>query len=94
VAPGFKLDGLHHKAHGVDVFDFAARPQFGGANRANRDVSIAAHAAFFHVAVACSQIAQDGTQFPQVRTGLIRAAHVGLRDNLHQRHTRAIQINE
>ena len=80
------------EADRVDVLDLAARAE-RAARLAHRDVDVAAHGAFLHVAVAGAEIAQDRAQLAQVRRRLLRRAHVGLRDDLHQRDAGAVEID-
>src|SRR5690606_1438141 len=86
------FDGLADEADRVDVLDLAA-----GAKRlartANRDVDVGAHGAFVHVAVAGAEVTGDGAQLRQERLGLVSRTHVRLRDDFHQRHARAVQVD-
>ena len=54
--------------------------------RPDRDVGVAAEAAFLHVAVADLEVPQERAQLAQVGAGLGRGAHVRLADDLEQRH--------
>ncbi len=58
-----------------------------------RDVDVRAHRAFFHVAVAPADIAQDRAQLADIGPGFGRRAHVRAADDLHQRHARAVEID-
>ena len=60
---------------------------------AHRDVDVGAHRAFVHVAVAGAEIAHDGAQLGEIGLGLVGRAHVGLRDDLHQRHAGAVEVD-
>ena len=64
------------------------------AGLAHRDVDVGAQVALLHVAVAGAEIAQDGAQLGHVGLGLLGRAHVGLGHDLHQRHARAVEIDE
>ena len=92
LAPRLVLDRLLHEADRVDVLDLAARAQLA-ARLAHRDVDVAAHRAFVHVAVAGAEIAHDRAQLGEVGRRLVGRAHVGLADDLHQRHAGAVEID-
>ena len=92
LATCFELDGLLHEADRVHVLDLAARAQFS-ARLAHRDVDVATHGAFVHVAVAGAEIAHDRAQLGQVRRRLVGGTHVGLADDFHERHSGAIEVD-
>ena len=94
LALGLILDRLHDETHRIHVLDLGPGAQGLLADRAHRDVDVAAHGAFLHVAVAGAEIAQDRAQFAQVGAGLLRAPKIGLGDDLHQRHPRAVEVDE
>ena len=86
------LDRLHHEAHRVDVLGLGPRAEFA-ARLAHADVDVGAHRAFFHVAVARADVAQDRSQLAHVSPGLGRRAHVGPRHDLHQRDAPAVEVD-
>src|ERR1051326_1824318 len=92
LAPRLIFDGLLHEAHRIDVLDLATRAE-RFTRPSYRDVNVGAHGALFHVAVASAEVAQNGAQFTQISGGLLRRAEVRATDNLHQRHTRTVQID-
>ena len=49
---------------------------------------------FFHVRAADAERAQDGAQLLQVGARLGRGAQIGLRDHLHERHARAVVVDQ
>ena len=55
----------------IQVFQFGTGAELPVAERADRDIGIAAEAAFLQVAVADSEIADDGAQLPQIGAGLL-----------------------
>src|SRR5688572_8716235 len=55
------FDGGRYIADRVHVLDLAARAQ-GIADLAHRDVDVAAHRAFIHIAITSTEIAQDRAQ--------------------------------
>ena len=87
LAPRLVLDRLLDEADRVHVLDLAARAQLA-ARLAHRDVDVAAHGAFVHVAVAGAEIAHDRAQLGEIGRRLVGRAHVGLAHDLHQRHAR------
>ena len=85
---------MHHESRRVDVLDLAARAPFLRAGLTNRDVHVGAHGAFFHVAIAGAERAQNGAQLVEVSCRFFRGANVGTRDDFHQRYASAIEIDE
>ncbi len=75
LAPRLVLDRLHDEAHRVDVLGLGPRAEFVP-RLAHRDVDVGAHRAFFHVAVARADVAQDAAQLAHVGPSLGRRAHV------------------
>ena len=61
---------------------------------ADRHVDIRAHVAVLHVAIAGAQVAQDLAQLDDIGRGFFGAANIGARDDLHQRHAGAVEIDE
>ncbi len=60
---------------------------------AHRDVHVGAQVALLHVAVAGAEVAQDGAQLLHVGRRLVRRAHVGEGDDLHQRRAGAVEVD-
>ena len=87
------LDRLADEADRIDVLDLAARAE-GLARPAHRDIDVGAQRTLLHIAVAGAEIAQDRPQLRHIGLGLLGRAHVGLRDDLHQRDARAVEIDE
>src|SRR5208337_2416111 len=90
--PRLRLDRLHHEAHRVDVLDFAARAE-RLARMPHGDVHVRAQRSLLHVAVARAEVAQDRAYLAQIGAGLLGTAQVGLADDLHQRHTRTVEVD-
>ena len=86
------LDRLLDVAVGIDVLDLAARAQ-RTAGPAHRDVDVGAQIALLHVAVAGAEVAQDGAQLLHIGRRLLRRAHVGIGDDLHQRGAGAVEVD-
>ena len=86
------LDHRHHETHRIDVLRLGPRAQFC-AGPPHADVDVRAHAALIHIAIAAADITQHRTQFRKVSPGLLRAGHIGLADDLHQRHAAAVEID-
>src|SRR5262249_2049152 len=61
---------------------------------AYRHVHVGAQVALLHVAVAGAEIAHDGTQLRDVGLGLLGGAQIRLRHDLHERHARAVEVDE
>ncbi len=61
---GFQFDGAFYIADGIEVLHFHLGAKFGIAFLTNGYVGIAAHAAFFHISIADTEIAK---QFAQLR---------------------------
>src|SRR3546814_5884424 len=59
------LDRLHHEAHRIDVVGLGPRAKLV-TGLAHRNVDVGAHRAFFHIAVARPDIAQDQSKFPKI----------------------------
>jgi hypothetical protein len=78
----------------IDVLDFAARAELGCALAPHGDVDVGAQVAFFHIAVAGAEIAQDRTQLGNVGLRLFGRTQVGFGDDLHERYPRAIEIDQ
>ena len=93
LAPRLDLDGLADEADRVDVLDLAAGAEFL-AGAADRHVHVGAEIALLHVAVAGAEIAQDRAQLGHIGARLVRRAQVRLRHDLHQRHARAVEVDE
>ncbi len=94
VARDLVLDGTGHVAEGVEVLDLALGAEACLAAAAHRDVGVAAQAALFHVAVAGFGIEQHLVEGLQVVLGFGGAGHVGLRNDLDQRHAAAVEVHQ
>ena len=104
LAAGFIVNRLRHEAHRVHVLDLAPGAEMaeilGGLilfilpRTADRHVDIRPQVAVLHVAVTGAQIAQDLAQFGDIGCRLLRPANVGARDNLHQGHAGAVEIDK
>ena len=86
------INRLANEPHRVDVLNLAARAQLS-ARAAHRDIHIGAKITLLHIAVTCAQSADNTAQLFNIGRRLFRRAHIRLGDNLHQRHTRTVQIN-
>src|SRR5256886_7222143 len=93
LTPRLVFDRLTDETDRVDVLDFAARAE-RRIGLAHRYVHVGAQVALLHIAIAGAEIAQDGTQLRDIGLGLLGRAHVRLRYDLHQRHARAIEVDE
>jgi hypothetical protein len=87
------VDGLAHEPDGVHVLDLAARTEFR-AGTPDRHVDVGPQRALLHVAVAGAEVAHDLAKLGDIGLGLVGRAHVGLRDDFHQRAARTVQIDK
>ena len=88
----FIINGLHDKANRVQIFGLGTGTQLI-ARAAHRHIYICPQRPLFHIAVTGSKIAQDRAQFFNIGAGLFCRPQIRARDNFHQCHTGAIQIN-
>ena len=65
----------------------------GGRFQVQIDVGVHAQAPLLHVAIRDLQVAQQQLQLGQICLGLGGRAHVGLADDLQQRHAAAVQVD-
>ena len=84
LAPDLVLQRLLDVLEGIHVLDFGLDPQLLLADRADRDVGVAAEAPLLHVPVADLQEYQDRPELPEVLCRLLRGADVRLGHDLHQ----------
>ena len=87
------LDRAADEAHRVQVLDLAARAE-RVARAAHRDVGVAAQVALLHVAIARAEVAQDRAQLAHDGDRLLGRADVRLGHDLHQRHARAVEVDQ
>src|SRR4029079_6938432 len=90
---GLVLDSTPDRPDAVDVLDLAASSTLG-AWRVHADVGVDAHAAFLHLGVGRADSQEDGAQFGDVLPGLLGRADVGAADDLDQRHTGAVEVDQ
>ena len=87
-------DAVAHERDRVQVLELDLRPESRLADGPDRDVGVAAQLALLHVAVRDPAVDHDGLQRRQVGEGLVGAADHGLRDDLHQRRARPVEVDE
>ena len=87
------VDRALDEAERIEVLDLGARAELLLALRPHGDVRVAAERAFLHVAVADLEVAHQRVDLLHVRHGFLRRAHVGLRDDLEQRRSRAVEVD-
>ena len=75
-------------------FSSVLSPSSRRAERAQRDVRVAAQRTLLHVHVADPQLAQRRAQQPQPLAGLLGRAQVGLGDDLRQRRAAAVEVHD
>ena len=84
---------LLDKTEGVDVLDLRPRAQGVGTQWPQRDVDIATHRAFGHVAVGNTQVSDQAVQGFQVGYRLGGVAQVGFGHDFQQRGARPVEVD-
>jgi hypothetical protein len=88
----FVINRLLQEAEGIEVLDLAARAvRLAGA--AHRHVGVAAEGTFLHIAVADADPLHELVQLLGIGHGLGAGTHVGLRDDLEQRRSGAVEVD-
>ncbi len=87
-------DGIAYVPDGVHVLHFHLGVQLIGARRTDGDVGVGPHGAVLHAALGSAHVAHQRAQRLEELHGLVGGAEVGLGDDLHQRHTGAIEVNQ
>ncbi len=87
------LQRMQGTMEGVHILDLGLGPQFRRIVARHADVDIAAHVALLQVAVAHVGIEQNLLQRHEIGHRLGRGMHIGIRDDLHQRHARAVEVH-
>ena len=82
------------RAEAIHVLDLDLGAELGGACLPDRDVGVAAEAALLQVAVVDADPDQHLAEPLHVLAGLVGGAHVGLGDDLHQRHPGAVEVDQ
>ncbi len=80
-------------AEGVHVLDFHLRAELLRAARTDGDVHIAAHVAFFEIAVRYSGVDEHLLERGQVGDRFVGAGHIRLGDNFHERRAAAVEVH-
>src|SRR5439155_13587637 len=95
-AIGLVGDGLADRLIAVEVLDLALRRPAGLAalGEADRHVHVEPARAFLEAHLAHAGADDDLAQSGRVRDRLVRGAHVWLRDDLEERHARAVEVDE
>ena len=88
------LQGPQDAPEGVHVLDLDLDSQGLGADRAQRDVGVAAEAALFHVPVVHPDVDEHLTERRQVGSGFRGTAQVRLPHDFHQRHPGPVQVDQ
>ena len=89
-----RLGRAPQAAERVDVLDLGFRAVLARAAQADRHVGVAAQRAFLHLDVAHAELAERARERLHERDRFFRAAQVRLADALHQRHARAVEIDQ
>ncbi len=94
LAGDFVLDGARHVLERVEVLDLDLGPELGLFRPLDRDVGIAAQRALLHVAVARAGEHQELMEAAQIVLGLRRVPDFRLGDDLDERHSAAIEVDQ
>src|SRR5580700_3169665 len=89
-----RLERVLHCAERVHVLDLDLDAKLLGTARTQRDVGVAAERSLLEVAVVDADVHQDLPQAHQVLARRLRRAQVRFTDNLHQRHTATIEVDQ
>ena len=79
---------------GVQVFHFRSCTKCIRTNFPNRKVYIRTHRSFLQLAVRCSQILYDHTEFLKICDHFLSGTHIRLWYNLYQRNSASVIINQ
>ncbi len=77
----------------LTIFDLAARAE-RPVRFTHRNIDVGAQAALLHIPVTGTEVTQNRANLGDVGLGLLGGAQIGLRYDLHQRHTGSIEIDE
>ena len=91
---GLIRERAEHRAEAVHVLDLDLRAELGCSLRTDADVRVAAEATLFHVGGARADVAENRVQRREVGAGLFSRAHVRFADGLHQRDSRAVDVEQ
>ena len=94
LAADLVLQRAVHGSERVEVLDLDFGSEPGFADGSQGHVDVAAQLAFFHVGITDAERPQDGAQLLQIRTGFVGGADLWLRDHLHERHARTIEVDQ
>jgi hypothetical protein len=92
LAAGFVIDGLSDEADRVDVLDLAARANSSPGLR-TETLTSARRLPLSMSPSHVSEITQDGPQLGDVGLRFLGRAHVGPRDDLHQRDAGPVEVD-
>ena len=87
------VDGFFDKAERVDVLDLGTGAELGLADRAHRDVAVAAQRAFGHVAVADVEVAHQGVHGFDVGHCFLGGTDIRLGDDFQQRRAGTVEVD-
>src|SRR5690606_6116675 len=88
--PEGALDG----PEGVHVLDLDLGTNEAVIQGPDRDIGVAPERAILHVAGGCPDVAQNATKSNEIFARLFGRREVRLADDFHQRHTRAVEIDQ
>ena len=94
MAGDLELERPLERSEAVEVLDLDLRAEGGGSHRPQADVALDPHAPRLHVGMGGADGAQQLAQRLAVGSRLGRRTEVGLGHDLHQRHARAVEVDD
>ena len=85
---------MSDRLEGVQVLHLGSRSEFRCPDLADREVDIGTHGTLLQFAIGCSEILNDQAKFLEVRNDLVRTSHIRLRNDLDQRDSASVIIDE
>ena len=91
---GFIFQSQINCLEAIHILDFNLSQRIRAVLGTNTDIGIAPEASLFHISGGYTQIPKYAAQSSQVFLGFFWGVQVRLTDNLHQRHSRAVDIHQ
>ena len=93
LARDFIVQRAAHAGKAIHVLDLDFGAEFLGADGAHADVYVAAHHAFFHVAIAHAAVDQNIFEGIEIFIGHVGTGDVRFGNDFHERHAGAVEIH-
>src|SRR5258708_23857826 len=87
-------EGGGERAEGVDVVELGLHAKLARSRAPKGDVGLSAKLTFLHLRLRGADSAEERAQRDRVVPSLVGRAKVGLRDDLHQWHARAVKVDK